>query len=122
MVQSREWFDKAKVPKGDRVRAEHETLGKALFYAICYDQLNVSELASMEMPTLRLQMLEQAYSEDPLNRRFEHTSKWMGAGARGDGAPIDPRRRQEVPSEVEEGADVLKEKRKARGELALKPK
>lgn len=56
------WVQQSRIPENDRVVRENEVLSRAIDYAICYDHLNVANLASFELLIRRKQLLAEAYS------------------------------------------------------------
>ena len=108
------------VPEGDRVKHEHSLLCEVLQYALVYDQLDISSLVSYELVARRLQMLEEAYSANPKQPRFDAQLHFMGQGRKT--AALAPALAAHVASEMRDEASVAKERRKAREEAALRAK
>ena len=109
----------AKVPEGDRVRHEHAHLMEVMEFAMVYDQVDISALACFELVCRRVALLEEAYSANPKNPRFEGSEHFTGLGRRS--AAVAPTLSQHVASALQSEAQIAKERRKAREESAAGP-
>ena len=110
----------AHVPETDRVRHEHGTLMEVLEMAVVYDQVDVSALASFELLSRRVRLLEEAYTANPKNPRFEGSEYFVGLGRRS--CAVSPALTAHVASALQADAQIQKERRKAREEAALAAK
>ncbi|CAK0853814.1 unnamed protein product [Prorocentrum cordatum] len=108
------WMRDAHVPDNDRVKHEHGSLMEILEYALTYDQLDVSSLASFEILARRVQLLEEAYTSNPKAPRFEGGQHFQGLGRRV--AAAAPMRTSHVAGQLQGEAQIQKERRKAREE------
>ena len=108
------------IAEGDRVKYEHGLLCDIIELAVVYDQLDISSLASFELATRRVQMLEEAYAANPKQPRFDSQLHFMGQGRRA--SAVAPSLIAHVASELRDEAAVAKERRKAREESALAAK
>ena len=61
----------AHVPENDRVRHERSTPMEVIEWVLTYDQLDVLALASFELLSRRVHLLEEAYTANPKNPRFD---------------------------------------------------
>lgn len=100
-----------------RVKCEHPTLMEIMEFATTYDQLDISAIASFELLSRRVALLEEAYAACPRNPRFEGHEYFAGLGRRT--AAVSPALSQHVASALQPGAQISKERRKARDEAAL---
>ncbi len=110
----------AHVPENDRVRHEHSTLMEILEWALTYDQLDVSALVSFELLSRRVQLLEEAYTANPKNPRFEGSEFFQGLGRRT--AAVAPQLTSYAATQLQSEAQIAKERRKAREEATLAKK
>jgi hypothetical protein len=118
------WVREAEIPAGDRSKFEHEVLSKVLELGVCYDGLAVSNLASFEVVSRRLQLIEEAHLDSPGAPSYEAAAHYMGSTERRGGALISPGLSEHVAGRLRDEAAVLKEKRKAaeaRGGRTLNP-
>lgn len=108
------WRAESGVNATDRVVYEHEVLSRVLEVAATLDGVNLKNCLWAELVLRRIQLQEEAVSEDGANPSYEGASHWMGTGERKGGALIAPSLRAFVAGELSREAAVLKEKRKAR--------
>lgn len=108
------WRSESGVGKNDRCIFEHEVLSRFLEIAALKDGLNLRNLSSVEHCLRRLQLIQEAVSEDPLNPSYEGARHFMGGDERRGGAQMAPSLRAFVATELGREAAILKEKRKAR--------
>lgn len=73
------WRSESGVGKSDRCIFEHEVLSRFLEMAALKDGLNLS---SVEHCLRRMQLIEEAVSEDPLNPSYEGARHFMGGDER----------------------------------------
>ena len=118
--RTQKFMTDAKVPEADRVKYEHTVLMEILEWSLVYDQLDVSALAGFEILARRVALLEEAYTANPKNPRFDGSEHFTGFGRRG--AAIAPQLTQHVAQALQSDAMIQKERRKAREEAALQKK
>ena len=116
-TRTEKWMREAHVPDTDRVKHEHGCLMEMLEWALTYDQLDVSSLASFELLSRRVQLLEEAYTANPKAPRFEGSDHFQGLGKRT--AAVAPQLTAHVAQQLQGEAQIQKERRKAREEAAL---
>ena len=115
--RSPRFFTDAKVPEGDRVRHEHLLLMDILQLALEYDQLDISALASFEVLARRVALLEESYTTNPKNPRFEGAEHFSGMGRKT--AAVAPDLSKHVATALQAESQITKERRKAREEASL---
>ena len=107
--------------------AEHETIMRVLETAATYDQLRISECASFELLSRRLQLIEERYAKllseaetgKDLEDRDYEAALFMGASRPNGSALICPALTEFIATRLREEASVLKERRKGREERQL---
>ncbi len=72
------WLKEADIPSADRFRFEREVLSCVLQCAIEYHQLQVGNLASMEVATRHLQLIEQAHRDSPTSPSYDAAEHYLG--------------------------------------------
>ena len=108
------WKAESGVGKNDRCVFEHEVLSRALEYAATSDALNLRNFSFAEFLLRRIQLIEEAVSEDPSNPVYENARLYMGSEERRGGAIMAPTLRPHVPNELGMEAAIMKEKSNAR--------
>ena len=120
----------------DPLSVEHALLCKILELAVCYDQVNLGELAHLELAARRLQLVEEKVMERALaasankgkdkdkgktsfDDRIE-SDLFLGAGESRGNICVCPALRQWIAEEMKAEAAVAKERRKAREERAAR--
>ena len=94
---------------------EHESVCKALELAIEYDQLNIGELAAVELLCRRLQMIQYRWKE----RVDDESHFFLGVDRTRGNLCICPALNAWLGDELHKEAQANKEQRKAREERAL---
>lgn len=89
--------------------------------AVCYDCLNVVNLASMEILCRRRQLLAEAHAANPAAPSYEGGDYFLGTGLRAGGALVAPSLSAFVSDKLRADAAVLKEKRKLAEARNLRP-
>ena len=107
------WLGDAEISQGDRSKYEYETLSRTLEAGLLYDQLAVCNLASFEILSRRIQLLEQAHLENPSAPDYSAPSPYVGVVERRGGALICPALIAHVAERLKDESAVAKEKRKA---------
>jgi hypothetical protein len=113
------WASKSGIKATDRAIHEHHCLSKLLELAVSYDQLDVTNLACLEVAAKRRMMLETAYKGRPDNPNFAGSSHFMGYGEEGDGTHVDPAANRYRSDKLKEETNMLREARLTREESAL---
>lgn len=80
--------------------------------AICYDCLQVSNLASFELLVRRKQLLAEAHSHNPAAPSYEGADYWMGNKYKHGGAIVVPSLTEHVSKKLQADSQILKERRK----------
>ncbi|CAK0837444.1 unnamed protein product, partial [Prorocentrum cordatum] len=111
-TRTEKWMRDAHVPDNDRVRHEHGSLMEILETALTYDQLDVSALASFEILSRRVQLLEEAYTSNPKAPRFDGSEHFQGLGRKV--AAVAPQLTSHVALQLQGEAAIQKERRKER--------
>ena len=106
------WVQQARIPDGSRAIYEDEVLSQILDTAICYDCLQVSNLASFELLVRRKQLLAEAHSYNPASPSFEGADYWMGNKFKHGGAIVVPSLTEHVSKKLQADSQILKERRK----------
>ena len=114
MTRHHRWVRESGVRGTDRNVHEHEVLSLVLHYAIVWDSYNIGNSAAMEIIARRLQLIEEAVSENPDALSWEGARLHVGLEERRGGALMMPNLRSFVASEMGKEAAILKEKRKAK--------
>ena len=117
------WRAEVRLDPSDQSVLEHEFCSRVLQLAVQYDQLNVSELACMELICRKLQMAEYRHRERVLglangDELLEDQHLYMGTGETRGMLMIAPALLSHVTEELHKEAAVLKERRKLREERA----
>ena len=111
------WASEQKIDKDAAGYHIHDMLGLALQVAITYDQLDVSNLASMEVIARLYQIIEETGG----NMRVEGLEHYVGRGAAGSlrrGVALAPMLAKHTTEQLAQQTSILKERRKAREEAA----
>jgi hypothetical protein len=123
------WRTNCRLQLGEGAVVEHEMICKVLQTFICYDQIDVANLAGCELLVRNLQRIEEKYKEKAIGIADDTTGGesilFMGgtSNARA-GLCISPALQQWIGTELSKEAMISKERRKAREERTLgrKPK
>ncbi|CAK0895237.1 unnamed protein product, partial [Prorocentrum cordatum] len=110
-TRTEKWMRDGHVPDNDRVKHEHGSLMEILETALTYDQLDVSALASFEILSRRIQLLEEAHTSNPKAPRFEGSEHFQGLGRKV--AAVAPQLTSHVALQLQGEAAIQKERRKA---------
>ncbi len=108
------WLRDADIPGTDRSRYEHQILSDILDKAVSYDCLQISNLASFEVLSRRIQHIEMAHIENPQAPDYSAGEFYMGSSERRGGALVAPGLALHVASRLRDDASIAKEQRKAR--------
>ena len=103
--------------------SEHALLCKVLLWAMTYDQLNVSNLASIELLVRRIQMIEHKMrgkmSDASVDGLGQEDKIYLGAEISKGTVMFSPKLREYMADKLNEEAKVMKGQRMAREERAL---
>ena len=118
------WKVNCKLQASDGGVLEHESICKALELAIEYDQLNIGELAAIELLCRRLQMIQFRWKERVLGASSTGTVDdeshfFLGVDPTRGNLCICPALNTWLGEELHKEAQANKEQRKAREERAL---
>lgn len=118
------WKVNCKLQPSDNGVLEHEALCKMLELAIEYDQLNIGELASIELACRRLQMIQYRWRERILGSVSSGTVDdeshfFLGVDPTRGNLCICPALNSWLGEELHKESQANKEQRKAREERAL---
>jgi hypothetical protein len=112
-----------KLSPGDPVALQHEAWCKVLQTMVCYDQLDVHNLASAELVCRQLQLLEDRHSmvsdKGEAAAASEESSLYMGTSTAHGAVLVAPELKSWIAGELAREASILKERRKAREERTL---
>ena len=94
-----------------------------LEFALCYDQVNASELASFELALRRAQISELKYKQKMLGTHHDEHGQdeflYLGVGATRGLVMVAPDLEEFVSSEMAKEGSVMKERRKLHEERRL---
>ena len=121
MARHNKWINESGVSLGDRSVYEHEILSEAIEMLVCFDQVQVCNLAGCELLIRRLQLIEEAHVLSPGAPSYEGSEHWLGTGRRKGGVLVAPALAKHVAEKVRDEHAVAKERRKAREERRLAP-
>jgi len=111
------WKAHSAVRSSDRAIHEHAVLSKCLELAVCYDQLQIQNLAAFEVVVRRRMLLEHAY-RDKSDPNFIGAEHFMGYRTEEVADMVDPAIQRYQAARLKEEGQVLKEARIKREELA----
>ena len=114
------WLRTGKIPEGDRASYEMEVLCSALEAMTTVDQLNAPSLTSAEIMVRRVALIKEAHRISPSAPDYSAGDYFMGWGMRRSGATIAPALSSHVAEQLRSDAQIAKESRKAREEMALR--
>ena len=117
------WRALVKTDYSDEMTSENGLLCKVLLWAMTYDQLNVSNLASLELLVRRLQMIEHKMrgkmSDASVDGLGQEDKIYLGAEISKGTVMFSPKLREYMADKLNEEAKVMKGQRLAREERAL---
>ena len=118
------WKHQAGLSTNDAGVSEHESIMKAVEFALCYDMICVPELASFELMLRRAQLVEMKHRSRSLRGLtgdvgMEEEHLVLGTSATRGALMISPLLETFVSSEMGREVSVMKEKRKLREERRL---
>jgi len=114
--QHQNWRKDIKAEDNDRSIHEHELLALAFELGGCYDQLDISALASFEVLARRMQLIEESKTAGG-STAYEGAKHFMGYQR--PGTLVAPELQKHVASKLQEEVSVMKERRKHTEERKL---
>ena len=121
-AQHHMWVGASKVPEGDRSIHEDEVLARIIDAALCYDCLNISNLACIELACRRRQLIAEAHSLSPAAPNYTGAEHFMGQTYRAGGGVVVPTLTEHVSRQLQAQSQIMKEKRKMAEAKAAKGK
>lgn len=106
------WARSKRVEDSDRVYHELPTLIDSLELLVTYDQVNIANLAGVEVMARRLQTVFDAYELNPRRSNFEAAKYFSGMGSATDA--VAPELRSFVARKARDDAEVEKQRQKVR--------
>ena len=106
------WINSAGIPPGDRSVFEDQLLARVLDTALCYDSLNIANLACMELVCRRRQLLADAHSGSPGAPSYLGAEQYLGETYRMGGGIVVPSLTDHVSKKMQAQSQIMKEKRK----------
>eukprot|EP00438_Fugacium_kawagutii_P008127 Skav234368 [mRNA] locus=scaffold2071:38895:40157:+ [translate_table: standard] len=100
------------VPPGDRSVHEDQLLARVLDAALCYDSLNISNLACIELICRRRQLIADAHSSSPSQPSYLGAEYYLGDTYKSGGGIVTPALTDYVSRKMQAQSQILKEKRK----------
>jgi hypothetical protein len=104
------WVSQSRVPDGSRAIFQDATLAQILDTAICYDALNVSNLASFELLVRRRQLIAAAHSHNASAPSYDGADYYLGNRYRQGGSILVPA--LTVSKKLQADSAIMKERRK----------
>ena len=117
MTSHDDWIRSSGIRGGDRAVFEHRNISKALETATCYDQLNMPNVAAMEVLLKRRMLIEQAYSVNPDAPDYGGSEHFMGFKETTKGTFIHQGQVGYQAQKMKEETNILREQRLKRAEL-----
>ena len=114
MTRDHRWVRESGIGSADRSIYEHEVLSMILHHSVTWDMLQPGNLAGLEVAARRMQLIEEAVSENPEKPSWDGARVYMGTDEGRGGSVMAPGLRSYVASELGKSAAIQKEKRKAR--------
>ena len=118
MPYEMEWCRSSGVAEGSSARHEHRSGNECLRLAVEVDQLDVSNLASIENLCRRQVQLELAVERNPVHPDFGGLSEFMGGPINEKGAAATRKFKEWVAGRQRDRAQILKQQRLEKEELA----
>ena len=104
------WVSQSRVPDGSRAIFQDATLAQILDTAICYDALNVSNLASFELLVRRRQLIAAAHCHNASAPSYDGADYYLGNRYRQGGSILVPA--LTVSKKLQADSAIMKERRK----------
>ena len=106
------WVNSSGIPAGDRSVYEDQVLARILDEALCYDSLNVANLACIELVCRRRQLIADAHAAAPGAPSYLGAEHYLGETYKQGGGIVVPALTDHVSRKMQAQAQILKEKRK----------
>eukprot|EP00438_Fugacium_kawagutii_P002018 Skav214230 [mRNA] locus=scaffold1133:5725:6880:+ [translate_table: standard] len=106
------WVNSSGIPPGDRSVYEDQLLARVLDTALCYDSLNIANLACMELVCRRRQLLADAHSSSPGAPSYLGAEHYLGETYKQGGGIVVPSLTDFVSKKMQAQSQIMKEKRK----------
>ena len=106
------WVNSSGIPAGDRSVYEDQVLARILDEALCYDSLNVANLACIELVCRRRQLIADAHAAAPGAPSYLGAEHYLGETYKQGGGIVVPALTDHVRRKMQAQAQILKEKRK----------
>ena len=106
------WLNSSGVPPGDRSVHEDQLLARVLDAALCYDSLNVWNLACVELICRRRQLIADAHASSPGQPSYVGAEHYLGDTYKAGGGIVVPALTDYVSRKMQAQSQILKEKRK----------
>lgn len=116
LKQHEEWARMSGAKAADRSVHEHATIARALHFMVCYDQLQVCNLAGADCLNRRRALIEAAHLGHPESPSYEGAEDYLGVVETLDGSVVDPALTMHVASRQSATAEVWKKARVMREE------
>lgn len=113
------WCRAKRIEDSDRVQHELRTIVDCIELLGCYDQVNLANLAGVEVLARRLQTVFDAYELNPQRPNYEAARYFSGMGTATDA--VAPELRSCVAKRARDEAEVEKQRQKARELRAKAP-
>ena len=111
-AQHHMWLNSSGVPPGDRSVHEDQLLARVLDAALCYDSLNVCNLACVELICRRRQLIADAHASSPGQPSYLGAEHYLGDTYKAGGGIVVPALTDYVSRKMQAQSQILKEKRK----------
>ena len=99
------------IPTRDRASHELRHIAEVLEYMGCYDQLNLSALASVEMIARRFQSIIAAHKVDAQKPNYDDSKYYRGMGSALDA--VNPELTAAVTRRLRDEAEIERQRQKA---------
>eukprot|EP00435_Cladocopium_sp_Y103_P022526 s440_g5.t1 len=106
------WMNSSGIPSGDRSVYEDQILARILDVAICYDSLDVSNLACIELVCRRRQLIADAHAGNPAAPSYLGAEHYLGETYKLGGGVVVPSLTDHVSRKLQAQSQIMKEKRK----------
>lgn len=111
-AQHHMWVGASRLAEGDRSTFEDEVLARVLDLAVCYDNLNVTNFASMELLCRRRQLISDAHANGGGAPSYLGAEHYMGQTCKQGGGIVVPALTDFVAKKMQAQSQIMKEKRK----------
>ena len=116
MLGHQEWVRESGIRSTDRAVHEHGVLSKALELGTCYDQLNMANIAMVEVLVKRRMLIEAAYKRNPEAPNFDGAEHLLGFTVDDSGEMLDPEAIKLQATKMKDENNIAREQRLRREE------